>query len=118
MATRLRYVELWCERGQHNYDWPVKRGRKPKSCPAHPAEAGEFKHDGPVQENLRSIIQRVLDSQAKRDISCSCGIRADMSREEITALGSGCRKGNWMSPGFVCPVLDAVRRAIGYDPNT
>jgi hypothetical protein len=107
-----RYEELWCERGQHKYDWPVKRGRKPKSCAAHPAEPGEARA-APVAENLAPIIRRTLDNQGVRGTTCTCDILPTMSRKELIALGAGCK-----APAYVCSVLDAVRRAIGYDPNT
>lgn len=119
-----KYQTLHCESGDHDYDWPVKRGRKPRNCPAHKPEPGtEVKHhEGP--EDLSRVIRSTLDRLGKRAINCRCGIVPTMTRQQLTALGAGCtgrvhKPGDLAGsdPGYVCPTLDTIRRAIGYDPN-
>jgi hypothetical protein len=39
-------VRLWCEDGEHHWNRPAQRGRKPSSCPDHRPEPVE-KSDGP-----------------------------------------------------------------------
>lgn len=116
-----KYQTLHCEAGDHDYDWPVKRGRKPRNCPAHkPAVSAPA---GITGESLAVRIQGALDRAKERSIHCLCDIRTDMTRDELTDLKAGCTaspRGGMAGDGagYVCPVLDSVRRAIGPRPET
>lgn len=39
---------------------------------------------------------------------CRCNLTADLTRDDLRALGAGCS-----SPHYVCPRLDTIRRRLG-----
>lgn len=96
---------LYCEIGEHDYEAPVKRGRRPRNCPEHrPAFAMPAAHS---DAGIRRIIEEAMNAD-----QCTCPLRPDMTFDELVALEGGC-----CEPAFICPNLDRVRRRIGYRPE-
>lgn len=58
-------VELWCERGKHNYTRQISRGRRPKNCPLHGKYSTVETQDNVditgVSEELEEIKNKLLD---------------------------------------------------------
>jgi hypothetical protein len=56
----------------------------------------------------------VIAESAKGHPRCRCELRADMTRDELVALGAGCTASRHVGDvGWVCPRLDTVRRRLG-----
>jgi hypothetical protein len=66
----------------------------------------------------RSDAQRRREAMAlvmarKRAEKCSCDFTVDATPEHLRSLGAGCTAGaGYKQRGWVCPVLDAARRAV------
>lgn len=60
-----------------------------------------------VEREQRSKLGTAIRETKKTYPACRCELRADMKRDDLIALGSGCHS------NFVCPRLNAVRRAVG-----
>jgi hypothetical protein len=105
----MKFRELYCELGDHTYDAPVKRGKRPKNCDAHKPSVAAATPKPSGEKSIAAGVRYVLQLYAGH--SCKCGITEATTRSEIRALGQGC------TDGWVCPVLDAVRRRIGYDQD-
>lgn len=104
MATK--YQKLQCTLGNHEWDWPVKRGRKPTSCPAHKAAPAAPKE--PSTTAIDALVERVLKEQRERaTYSCRCNFGTGLSWDKLARMGAGCS-----GPAYVCPTLDSVRRAV------
>lgn len=81
------------------------------SWPQHHIPAGRRAIPVPAmsQATREAKITETLSKPAA--LSCYCDIRADMTDDELMALGGGCT-----SPQFTCPTLDRVRRVVkAYD---
>lgn len=105
---------LWCERGEHNWERVIQRGKKPKMCPKHhqefieenkPAANGKAK----TQKKLRKSSSKVFDEIKKQPgfNQCKCGLEPNMSLVDLRRLDAGCT-----SPQYVCPYLDSYRRRL------
>ena len=108
--TKVNNRTLHCEIGNHDWLAPIQRGRPPKNCPDHkPVVVYQAKPKNP-EANVRRTIEATLAEP--RSQGCECGITADFSRDDLTALGGGCKM-----PAFCCSVLDTIRRKIGPRPE-
>lgn len=114
-------VTLWCELGEHHWERPRKRGRKPINCPEHqpvaidqPAKISVVSRGDALakarevrvsrsDERVWEAIERILTTQ-----TCNCDLRPGMKADDLRELGAGCT-----APRYVCPVLDAYRRRLG-----
>jgi hypothetical protein len=62
----------------------------------------------------RSRLRAVIAESVKDHPRCRRVLRADMTREELVALGAGCTASRQVGDvGWVCPRLDTVRRSLG-----
>lgn len=111
-----QYKILHCGAGNHEYDWPVKRGKRPANCPGHKPSKQPISFS--KTEDISGKIRSVLDFHQQRGTPCDCGIISQMTRDELTSLRAGCTEGVGFVSGYVCPVLDSVRRVVGYAPFT
>lgn len=97
---------LYCALGDHDWEAPVKRGRKPLNCPDHrpatPTAAPEKEHVG----YARIIEEALADPRA---VDCHCAFTDGMTFDDLVTLGGGCTM-----PSFCCPTLDRIRRRIGF----
>lgn len=55
------------------------------------------------------IREELARPQARR---CRCGITTRTTREELDALAEGCTGSVRGGRGYICPVLDAIRRRL------
>lgn len=67
------------------------------------AKARDAKQRKTVEKRQEKIAAILRDSER-----CYCGIYPGISDEELRDMGAGCTHPRW-----VCPTLDAVRRAVG-----
>lgn len=94
---------LHCERGDHDYQIPVRRGKYPTNCPAHQPKPTERAPKSSA--SIERIVEKALEHPTAK--SCHCDLSPQMTQEEIRALGGGC-----CQPQFVCGVLDGIRRQL------
>lgn len=108
-------VTLHCEIGNHPWERPSGRGRRPRNCPDHTPQEPSVSKDSPnpLQEGrerkaasnrCKTIEEIVNHPRASR---CYCGITPDMTDDHLKKM-VGCT-----SPYFVCGTLDSVRRTLG-----
>lgn len=92
---------LHCERGDHDYQAPIRRGKPPRNCPDHLPE----KTERPTKSSasIERIVEKALEHPTAK--SCHCDLSPQMSAEEIRSLNGGCTE-----PFYVCSTLDSIRR--------
>jgi hypothetical protein len=62
----------------------------------------------------RRRLRALIAESAKDHPRCRCELRADMSRDQLVALGAGYTVNRYLGDvGWVCPRLDHVRRSLG-----
>jgi hypothetical protein len=62
----------------------------------------------------RIRLRALIAESASDHPRCRCELRADMTREQLVALGAGCTASRYLGDiGWVCPRLDTVRRRLG-----
>lgn len=71
----METVTLWCENGEHNWERPRQRGRKPTSCPEHTVQVEVGERMAKVQEKRITdwaeidAIWHKLDESARRRLT-------------------------------------------------
>jgi hypothetical protein len=62
----------------------------------------------------RIRLRAVIAESARDHPRCRCELCADMTREQLVALGAGCTASRYLGNiGWICPRLDTVRRRLG-----
>lgn len=93
----------------HDYEVPSKRGKPPRWCEEHkPEEIKSEKNPKTIAVAIRKVLERRKDTVTARE--CKCGITVFTTRDELRAMNGGCKD---VYMGWVCPHLNAVRKAIG-----
>lgn len=124
-----RMETLRCELGDHDWQRERQRGKKPANCPEHRPNAISAPPSNKTTDHQAKVIEQILE--APRASQCRCGLKPKSTPAEIHALEGGCTTSAWriqqyrdkgieLSPvemlalgtGYVCPVLDKVRRAL------
>lgn len=116
--TTMTTEILTCNVGKHEWERPVKRGVKPKSCPEHTISKSPAKdphramQDGRARksrESREAAIAEILEHP--RATACDCEIALDVTDTQLIKM-EGCK-----SPSYVCGTLDLVRRAVSKKEN-
>lgn len=68
----------------------------------------QLAREAKARKRVERIWAHIEEMRAELFPRCSCDLRPGMTHDELLKLGSGCTAGRW-----VCPVLDAYRRAVG-----
>lgn len=61
---------------------------------------------------LQAVVREEMSRPRAR--ACKCGITSRTTMSEIMAMGAGCTAGANRQGGWVCSVLDAIRRKMGH----
>ena len=63
-------VQLWCQAGEHYWDRPQKRGRRPEHCPEHkPAVEAAAKRPSPNQVAMQEGRERAARERRKESLA-------------------------------------------------
>jgi hypothetical protein len=63
-------VQLWCQAGEHYWDRPQKRGRRPEHCPAHkPAVEAAAKRPSPNQVAMQEGRERAARERREASLA-------------------------------------------------
>lgn len=90
------------------------------STPASSKTSNGGRRSGGRSTDEARVSQAIIAETGTRYPDCTCeeddrvGLHAGMTIEELQHLGSGCCDSRFrMHGGWVCPRLDAIRRAYG-----
>lgn len=107
-----KMVELYCQAGEHKWERPSQRGRRPINCPDHqpdPTEVVVVNNNSEEPQHRPATFEAAWEAvQAHPDFkNCECGLEYGMTAVELKSLGAGCT-----APRWVCPVLIAYRNRV------
>lgn len=114
LDDRARYeanqtVTLWCALGQHEWERPRQRGKKPLNCPEHqPVKESTGQHG--ASEGQRDATKDAIWAKIERlvdETNCHCvpELRRGMTLEDLRNV-KNCK------PNFICTALDSYRRSV------
>lgn len=114
---------LYCKAGEHEWDRERKRGKKPVNCPEHTTAREQADREAHMEKmrlareaaaaaRRAAIIAETIETQEAQ--GCRCPIKATMTLRGLNRLSGGCTGVQMGGPGWVCPVLDRLRRRLGH----